>query len=41
MDSYATALCERRPELTAETARTRLQDPLWYSAMMLVAGDTD
>ncbi len=41
IDSYVTALCESRPELTDETARAKLQDPLWYSAMMLVAGDTD
>ena len=41
IDSYATVLSARRPELTEETARTKLQDPLWYSAMMLVAGDID
>jgi phosphotransacetylase len=40
-DLYISRLCEQRPELSAEAARDKLQDPLWFAAMMLVNGDTD
>lgn len=41
LDLYATGLRERHPEMSDESARVRLTDPLWYAAMMLVNGDTD
>jgi len=41
MDLYAASLRERRPEMSDESARSKLTDPLWYAAMMLVSGDTD
>lgn len=41
IDLYTASLRERRPEMSDESARTKLADPLWYAAMMLVRGDSD
>lgn len=41
MDPYTASLRERRPEMSDESARAKLTDPLWYAAMMLVNGDAD
>jgi len=41
LELYTAGLRERRPEMSDESARTKLADPLWYAAMMLVSGDTD
>lgn len=40
-DHYVTALQHKRPEMSPADARTQLQDPLWFAAMMLVQGDAD
>jgi phosphotransacetylase len=41
IDLYTASLRERRPEMSDERARSKLADPLWYAAMMLVSGDAD
>jgi phosphotransacetylase len=41
IESYAAKLCELRPEMSDADARIKLQDPLWFGAMMLVCGDAD
>lgn len=41
LDSYASTLRAKRPDMSVDEARKQLQDPLWYGAMMLVHGDAD
>ncbi len=41
IDAYADQLRQRRPGMTQESVRSKLADPLWFAAMMLVCGDAD
>ena len=41
LDAYADQLHQRRPKVSLAAVRSKLADPLWFAAMMLVCGDAD
>ncbi len=41
LDDYTARLRQRHTDWSVEEARTKLHDPLWFAAMMLVSGDAD
>ncbi len=41
LESFIARRLEQKPDLTPDKARAELADPLWFGAMMLVAGEAD